>query len=185
MSDDTHYEEGAEEETPAEEASPEIDEDKLKRLIRDMRDQQNFGLGLAAGLVAAAVGAAAWAVITAVTNYQIGLMAVGVGLLVGYAVRIFGKGIDKAFGILGAVLSLLGCLAGNLLSVCIVIANKDSASFLSIITQLTPTVIVEILAATFHLMDILFYAIAVYEAYRFSFRRLTEAEVLGTIKGEG
>lgn len=33
-----------------------------------------------------------------------------------------------------------------------------------------------ILTATFQVMDLLFYAIAVYEGYRFSFRRIPEEE---------
>lgn len=72
--------------------------------------EQNLPMGVVAGLIGALVGAALWAWITVLTDAQIGWMAIAVGFLVGLAVRIFGKGLDKVFGIVGAVLSLLGCV---------------------------------------------------------------------------
>ena len=67
--------------------------------------KNNNPLAIIGGLIAALVGAAIWAAITVETGYQIGYMAVGVGFLVGFAVRIFGKGTTQAFGIIGAVLA--------------------------------------------------------------------------------
>ncbi len=46
----------------------------------------------------------------------------------------------------------------------------------AILGGLTPALAARVLTATFQVMDLLFYAIAVYEGYRFSFRRITEAE---------
>ena len=66
-----------------------------------------------AGLIAAGLGAYLWAVITIATGYQIGFMAIGVGVLVGSAVRGFGKGIEPVFGVIGTTLALLGCAAGS------------------------------------------------------------------------
>ena len=40
----------------------------------------------------------------------------------------------------------------------------------------SPALATRVLTATFQVMDLLFYALAVYEGYRFSFRRITEAE---------
>ena len=48
----------------------------------------NLPPGVVAGLGAAIVGAAIWAAITAATDYQIGFMAIGVGFLAGFAVRL-------------------------------------------------------------------------------------------------
>ena len=66
-----------------------------------------------AGLAAAFVGAIAWAIVTVTTKYQLGIMAIAVGLLVGLALRLGNGG--KAFGILGACLALFGCVLGNFL----------------------------------------------------------------------
>jgi hypothetical protein len=67
-----------------------------------------------AGLAAAIIGAIIWAIVTVTAKYQIGWMAVAVGALVGFALRIGNGG--KAFGILGAFLALFGCILGNYLS---------------------------------------------------------------------
>jgi hypothetical protein len=128
----------------------------------------NLLAALLAGGAAAAVGAALWAVIAVVTGIKIGWVAVGIGLLVGYAVRIFGKGSEPMFQILGAVLSLLGCLAGNLLMVCIFVSRQEQIPLLTLLTHLNPSLIIGLLVDTFSAMDLLFYGIAIYEGYRFS-----------------
>lgn len=135
----------------------------------DKAENQNLAMGIAGGIGAAIVGAVLWAAITVTTDYQIGWMAVGVGFLVGYAVRRFGKGRDQAFGIAGAVISLLGCLAGNMLTVVIVVSRQENIAIAAILSRLTPGVIVSLLQETFQVMDLLFYGIAVYEGYKFSF----------------
>lgn len=131
-------------------------------------DASNLGLGVLAGLVAGGIGAAAWAVITVATNLQIGWMAVAVGALVGLAVRKAGRGRGTAFGIAGASLSLVACLCGNLMTVCILIARERKVALLDVLSGLDPATAVNLLGATFSGMDLLFYALAVYEGYRFS-----------------
>lgn len=70
------------------------------------------------------------------TKYQIGWMAIGVGFLVGFSVRRFGRGTAKTFGIIGAVSALPGCLLGNLLSACGFIAQSESAPVLDVVFAL-------------------------------------------------
>ncbi len=140
------------------------------------RAGQSLAMGCVAGIAAAAVGAALWAAITYLTDYQIGWMAIGVGLLVGFAVRHFGKGSDKSFGILGGALALAGCLGGNLLTICLVVAREKAMSLLEVFSRLDLGLIVNLLSATFSPIDLLFYGLAVYEGYRFSFRQDAEGE---------
>jgi hypothetical protein len=139
-------------------------------------------MGFMGGIGAATIGAIIWAIITATANYQIGWMAVGVGFLVGFAVRQFGKGIDTSFGIVGAALSLLGCLAGNLFSVCIVVSRQEGMAILEVLSRLNPEIVVGLMKATFSPIDLLFYGIAIYEGYKFSFRTITEGELAKMIK---
>jgi len=161
--------------------SNEIDALKLQRFRQNVREKQNFSAGLFAGLLAAVVGALLWALITDLTHYQIGWMAVGIGLLVGYAVRHFGQGIDMTFGIMGALLALTGCMVGNLLSICMMLAEQQGVNITQVLGQLTPGSTLHLMTATFNPMDLLFYGIAVYEGYRFSFRRITPQEVAGLV----
>ncbi len=118
----------------------------------------NLVLGLLGGLVAAVVGAGIWAGVTVSTGYQIGWIAVGVGLLVGLAVRGLGHGSSPAFGIIGALCALFGCVLGNLLSVCGFAAISESVPFFEIAKTvlMNPSLAVELLKETFEPMDLLF-----------------------------
>jgi hypothetical protein len=155
----------------------ELEPDRLQYAIGTLRDQQNLGVGILAGTAAAGVGAGVWALITVLTEYQIGWMAVGVGVLVGFSLRKFGKGIDKTFGIAGAALALFGCLLGNLLAVCGFVSVQESIPFLQVLGGLTPSVAAELLTVTFSPIDVLFYGIAVYEGYKLSFRQVTKEDL--------
>ena len=129
---------------------------------------ENLPMGFMAGLVAAVIGAGLWALVTIVTGFQIGWMAVGVGFLVGWAVRVAGKGTHRAFGIMGALLALGGCAVGNLLTIVVIAARHFEIPLLAVFSRLTPDVVVKVMEAMFSPMDLLFYGIAIYEGYRFS-----------------
>jgi len=176
----------SEENQEAKEQTPEVELDEMKyqRFVTELEDKQNLHMGILGGIIGAVIGAAAWAVVTVATGYQIGWMAVGVGFLAGYGVRLMGKGISKQFGIVGAILSLLGCLAGNLFSVCAMVSKHEDISFFDILVRLNPEIIVDVFKTTFSPMDLFFYAIAIYEGYRFSFRKITEDELAGLVKAK-
>ena len=144
----------------------------LEMEVEQIRANQNLFLGFVGGVAGAAIGAVLWAAITAATHFQIGFMAVGVGILVGFGIRILGKGIDPMFGMMGAGLALVGCVSGNLLAVCIEATGELQVSLWEILSKMTPSMAIELLQATFHPLDILFYGIALYEGYRLSFVRL-------------
>lgn len=152
---------------------------KLQELVARRIAEQNLMLGVIGAAVAAVVGAAIWAAVTVMTEFQIGWMAVGVGFLVGFAVRKLGKGMTSVFGYVGAIGALGGCLLGNVLSVCGFAATANSVPFLSVAVDVlsSPSIVVELLKATFSPMDVVFYGIAVYEGYRFSFRPITQQDL--------
>jgi hypothetical protein len=129
---------------------------------------ENLPMGFMAGLVAAAVGAALWALITILTGVQIGWMAVGVGFLVGWAIRVAGRGRHSVFGIMGALLALGGCAVGNLLAIVVIAARHFNVALLEVFTHLTPDVVTSLMEQTFKPMDVLFYGLALLEGYRFS-----------------
>jgi hypothetical protein len=168
----------------AEEAM-DIDPQMAELAFEKFRSEQNLLGGVVAGAVAALVGAAIWAAVTVVTEFQIGWMAVGVGFLVGFAVRIAGKGIDRSFAVAGALLALLGCVLGNLFAICQVIATNEQMGFFDVLVRLDATVAFELMKATFHPMDVLFYGIAVYEGFKLSPRQITEEELVAAMRGSG
>ena len=111
------------------------------------------------------------------TEYQIGWMAVGIGLLVGFAVRHTGKGIDQAFGIVGGVMSLVGCVLGNVFTITYYVATNQEMAFMDILSQLNYAIIAEMLTATFEVMDVLFYGLAIYFGYKYAFRQISEDDL--------
>jgi hypothetical protein len=131
--------------------------------------------GALGGSVAAAIGAVAWAAVTVATGYQIGWMAVAIGVLVGLAVRTLGKGIDPIFGVVGAGLALLGCALGNLLTIAAMIASENAVPILTVVGGLDAELVTELMVATFAPMDLVFYGIAIYEGYKLSLRPLPTA----------
>jgi antitoxin component YwqK of YwqJK toxin-antitoxin module len=139
-----------------------------KALEAELRKKQDLPNALIGGLAAAIVGGMLWAVITVATKYQIGYMAIGVGLLAAFSVRYFGCGIDSHFRIIGAFFALLGCALGNLLSQVGFIAEAESLGYYETITLLNFGIIRTLYAESFSPMDLLFYAIAVYEGFKFS-----------------
>ena len=137
-------------------------------------DEPNLAAAILGGLVAALAGAIVWALITVTTKFQIGFMAVGVGFLVAWAVRTLGKGHAQVFGVIGGSFALLGCLLGNLLSACGFIAQQNLQPVVGVTMKVlsSPAFVASILQATFNGMDLLFYAIAVYEGYKLARRPL-------------
>lgn len=152
-------------------------------LRQQLEAEQNLVLGALAGAFASVCCAVLWATVTHVTGYQIGFMAIGVGLGVGYCVRLGGKGIATPFGIVGAAFALLGCALGNLLAVTALVAQHEGIPLLTLLPQLDVEAVGRLLVAFFQPMDLLFYAIAVYEGYRFSFRRLDPGDLQQRLSG--
>lgn len=162
-----------------------LDPAQITYLQQRLHSEQRLGLGTAAGGAASLLGAAAWAGITFATGYQIGFMAIGVGFLVGYAVRAAGKGVTPVFGVVGAVLALLGCALGNLLAVTAWVAQAEGVAYLDALQRLDPALVQELMVATFSPIDLLFYGIAIYEGYRLSFRQLSPQDVDSMLSGGG
>jgi hypothetical protein len=134
-------------------------------------------LGTLAAVVGALIGAIAWAAITASTSFQIGYMAVGVGLLAGYGMRLVSGGFTRTEGIVAGVVALLGCVLGNLLTGVVVIAQHEHypmwAVAFAVFTH--ADFAGDLLAHGFDWMDVLFYGIAVYAGYRTAFRPRSSA----------
>ena len=150
-----------------------LTEDEAQRAMEFFRQEQNLMMGTIYGLIAALAGAGVWAGVTIATEYQIGWMAVGIGFLVGIAVRAGGKGIDQVFGIVGAVLSLVGCVLGNLFTVAWFVSQEFGVPINEVLSSLDFETAIEMMSATFQVMDLLFYGLAVYFGYRYAFRQLS------------
>ena len=160
-----------------EEAVVSIDPQKLRRYMDRMRAEQSFMMGITGGFLGAAIGAVLWAVITVLTEYQIGYMALGVGFLAGLGVKLLGKGVDAKFQYAGATMALAGCLAGNLMAVIIFGSLETGISITTILSRLTPAVVVDLYKATFSVMDVLFYGLAISIGYKYALKTIPQKDV--------
>ncbi len=140
----------------------------MGELREPVASPENLMLGVIAGAIAMLVGTAIWVTITVVTNFQIGYMAVGVGFLVGIAMRYAGRGYGQPFHAIGAGLALLGCALGNLFTGCELIAMANEVSFLDVVSGLNFEIVQDIMVAMFSPMDILFYALAAMAGWKYS-----------------
>ena len=166
-----------------EEHDPEIDPAMIEVAFQKFEAEQSMVGGFLAGSAAALAGAGVWALVTVLTGYQIGFMAIGIGFLVGLAVQFAGKGINQVFGVMGAALALLGCLLGNYFTIVHFVGEAEGLGFFDTLTRINPAAIPELMAITFSPMDLVFYGIAVYEGFKLSFRKITHEEVQAAITG--
>jgi hypothetical protein len=93
-------------------------------------------------------------------------MALGVGALVGFALRIAHGG--RLFGILGAFLALFGCILGNYFSLIGFASAETHVPFFTMLNNADPAKVISAMWEDFVSMSIVFYALAAYEGYKFS-----------------
>jgi len=129
----------------------------------------NILLGLIGGLVAAGVGGVIWALVTVYTGYTIGFMAIGVGFLVGAFIKLLGRGHQPLFGLMGATFAFLGCAFGDVLSIYGMYAHELHVPIFTAFSELSIGQAISFLTKSFGIMDIMFYGIAIYEGFKFSF----------------
>jgi FtsH-binding integral membrane protein len=132
--------------------------------------QENVLAVLAAGLAAMLAGAVLWALVTAITHLELGLMAIVVGFLVGFGIQKVRRRPNRNFGILGAVLALAGCLLGNAFSFVAIAAQQSGSPFVDTVLNVSATGLLSVMGDNFEAMDLLFYAIAIYEGFKFASR---------------
>jgi hypothetical protein len=142
------------------------------KLLEALMLEQNWRAAMLAGTTTAVLCAAAWAALTYATNTQFGIVAIAVGAVIGVSVRHFGKGVETKFGVLGAVLAIAAILLGNILTVIGFASKELNQSFFSTLVAFDWAAAPRVLAAFMGPMDFLFYGIAIYEGYRFSFRSI-------------
>ncbi len=131
----------------------------------------NLIWAILAGVVAALIGALIWMGITVATGLHVGYVAIGVGALVGYAVRLAGKGSTPIFGVIGALLTLLGCLGGETLTVIQLAANGTQSSFFEVLNRVDFAKLLPGILENSSPITYFIYAIGIFEGYKLSIRK--------------
>jgi hypothetical protein len=133
--------------------------------------EENLPFGIFAGIISAGVGALIWMGITVVTGLHAEYVApLVVGAVVGFTVRYIGNGSGLTFGIIGAVLTLIGCLGGEIITV-VQLASTPQRDFLNTLITID---LKQLIANVFDRMDLimyLIYGIGIVEGYMLSLRK--------------
>ena len=95
----------------------------------------------------------------------------------GFSVRFLGKGINDIFGYVGAAFSLFGCLLGNFLSILGFVSIQEGVGYFEMFGMVDYSRIPEIMTYTFQPIDLLFYGLAIYQGYKFSFQKLSSEQI--------
>jgi hypothetical protein len=146
-------------------------------VVDKLRLEQRLFPAIILGLIVGLLGAVLWGGITVATQFQIGYIAIAIGAGVGWTVRRFGKGIDPIFAYCGAIIALLSVLLGNILSIIGFIANAEELAYIETLLLFDYSYMPAIMKESFNPMDLIFYGIAIYEGYQFSFRKITEDDL--------
>jgi len=140
-----------------------------KQLGSSRTEDPNYIMAILGGSAAALLGAIVWATFAYVTGIQIGFMAIGVGILVGHAVRIFGHGSDASFGIIGATLAAVGCLTGDIFMVCQFIGEQQQMGTLEVLSRINLSYAIEALTEYYSFIDIIFYGLALFYGFKYAY----------------
>ncbi|MEW6198435.1 MAG: hypothetical protein AB1601_07210 [Planctomycetota bacterium] len=90
---------------------------EIKELEVPGAQRSHFSVGLLGSLVGALIGAAVWAVVAIATNYQLGIIAWGLGALAGYGMARGHREGRAGAGITAALVAILGILAARVVMV--------------------------------------------------------------------
>ena len=124
---------------------------------------------LAAGLVAALVGGIVWGLIVKISDYEVGIVAWGIGFIAGTAVVLATRGAKgQRLQVIAVVSALLGILLGKYLSFAFVV-QEDAESFgdsIGLVSGDMFSLFRENLDVVFSFFDLLWVGLAVFTAWR-------------------
>jgi hypothetical protein len=138
-----------------------------KGVMADTERHGNIVLAILAGIIAAVIGSGIWMGVEVGLNLKSGIVALGVGALVGFTIRFAGHGSSPVYGIIGAVLTLAGCLGGEILTVLYAAATPQQG-MLDLARSADYVQMIQTIVSQFNAIDYIIYAVGIYEGYKFS-----------------
>jgi hypothetical protein len=128
--------------------------------------QPNLAAGVVAGVLAGVVGAILWGGFTALTHFRIGYLALGIGVLVGYAIVQVGQVRTVAVGVTAAVITVVACAAGDTGSVYFQASHDLHVSVGTLLSNSNPFTVFRV-DMQHNAFGLVFFAIAAWAAFRY------------------
>jgi|GEM_PF-2911696 len=126
----------------------------------------DLSAAMLAGMLSSLLGASFWALLTIITEYQIGYVAIGVGAFVGFTVRYWGNGRSFQFGLIGGVFALFGCFIGSFFIVCYYSAQLLNMPFMEFVLSNETRYLWANMQDWIDAYDIAFYTLAAVAGYK-------------------
>lgn len=135
-----------------------------------------LGVGVAAAAAAGLLGALAWYGVVVASDFKLGLLAVAIGWLIGFAAMKASRGSAPALPWITVAIALASMLFGEYLIVNHFVKIAFAAKYPEATAPafISLPVFAEVYAKTFSPMDILFYGIGAYEAYKLPAKALRQ-----------
>ncbi len=146
------------------------------RLAGKLLEEQNFVAAIVAGLVGALAGALAWGAVALGTGAIVAVVAIGVGAIVGFGVRVFGQGVTDVFALAAAGLAVFGCALGNLMALVLFEMSALDLSPSEALSLIEPARLYADFVSTLGIMELFYWLVAAYSAWWLARRGLTEEE---------
>jgi len=121
----------------------------------------NILIGVIAGILASLIGTILYALYPFLFGIQINFLAIGVGFIIGIAINKFAGGRSPMLGVVGAFLSLISLVAGDVLSAIAIYSYQNSVSFFGMLSRLNLSSIAELLPQIIGIENVLFYIPAI------------------------
>lgn len=123
---------------------------------------QSRRLGILAGLLMASLGALMWGLYTTYTGSQAGYFALFIGVAVGISVKQFGQGCTACFIIIGGMLTVLGSITGNYLSIVGLFAHDQDTGLFEVWSSIDHNAIPGLVCSNFQIRDIFYFSAAAF-----------------------
>jgi hypothetical protein len=127
----------------------------------------NLVLAIFGGVAAAVAGALIWMGVQILLQLHIGYVAIAIGFMVGYAIRSLGHGSSPIYGIIGAVLTLAGCLGGEILGD-LYQASTAEQGFFDLLLHADYVAMVQAIFSQMGPIGYFIYGIGIFEGYKLS-----------------
>lgn len=132
----------------------------------------NFLAAFLAGAAAAGICAYAWGLLAVSKDWHIVYFAGGTGILVGLVVRACGRGTQSVYGMTAATLTLLACVAGNLITMAMLQGQERQVDWVAVFKNLKLQPVLEWWKPRFQPAHLAFYIASLIIAHRLGYRRL-------------
>lgn len=140
--------------------------------------EQNLPFAAMMGAVVMLALTAAWVGIAAYKGQIMGYLVIAIGAGIGYAIQVFGKGLNSRFVILACVLTFLSCMIGNILAAVAIEAIDHQMPVMEILGVLNLRAVSSFIFINLGLLDLAFWIVAVSVAGYAARRRLNQQEHL-------